>query len=277
MQNRFICPRRDVWWLLPGLAGFLLCHVLPFLSSLVSSFLSDDGANAFAGLANYAHILSSSYFRLALWNTLQFLLLSAGLCVFIGLLSAHILYARRRAWAAAVLIVPLFLPSPSIVPLWRAMLGSASPLTQALQPRDADWKYLTLLLLFLWKNVGAVSLLFLTGLRAIDPDIPGAARVDGASGRVMLLRITLPLLRPVLLFALMYLAMNGLRVFRESYLLFGAYPPRPLYFIQNYVNIHFGRLNYGLLSAASTAFALVVTLLFGAGWAFLGRREGDVL
>ena len=70
-----------------------------------------------------------------------------------------------------------------------------------------------------------------------------------------------------------YLAMNGMRIFRESYLLYGMYPPKPLYFIQNYVNNHFTKLDYGLLSAWSSLFALVMTGLFLCIWLFLQRKE----
>ena len=142
-----------------------------------------------------------------------------------------------------------------------------------LKPRDADWKYITLLTLYLWKNIGAVNLLFLIGLQGIEPSVFDAASVDGASHRTIAIRIALPMLCTVTLFAIIYLAMNGMRIFRESYLLYSMYPPKPLYFIQNYVNNHFTKLDYGLLSAGSSLFALVMTGLFLCIWGFLQRKE----
>ena len=97
--------------------------------------------------------------------------------------------------------------------------------------------------------------------------------MDGASHRTIAIRIALPMLCTVTLFAIIYLAMNGMRIFRESYLLYGMYPPKPLYFIQNYVNNHFTKLDYGLLSAGSSLFALVMTGLFLCIWLFLQRKE----
>jgi len=131
----------------------------------------------------------------------------------------------------------------------------------------------TLLTLYLWKNIGAVNLLFLIGLQGIEPSVFDAASVDGASHRTIAIRIALPMLCTVTLFAIIYLAMNGMRIFRESYLLYGMYPPKPLYFIQNYVNNHFTKLDYGLLSAGSSLFALVMTGLFLCIWLFLQRKE----
>lgn len=141
------------------------------------------------------------------------------------------------------------------------------------ETRDADWKYITLLTLYLWKNIGAVNLLFLIGLQGIEPSVFDAASVDGASHCTIAIRIALPMLCTVTLFAIIYLAMNGMRIFRESYLLYGMYPPKPLYFIQNYVNNHFTKLDYGLLSAGSSLFALVMTGLFLCIWLFLQRKE----
>lgn len=157
--------------------------------------------------------------------------------------------------------------------LWKVMMGGSSWLMRTLNPRDADWKYITLLTLYLWKNIGAVNLLFLIGLQGIEPSVFDAASVDGASHRTIAIRIALPMLRTVTLFAIIYLAMNGMRIFRESYLLYGMYPPKPLYFIQDYVNNHFTKLDYGLLSAGSSLFALVMTGLFLCIWGFLQRKE----
>ncbi len=150
-------------------------------------------------------------------------------------------------------------------------------LARMLKPRDADWKYITLLTLYIWKNIGAVNLLMLTGMQSIVPAIFDAALVDGASHRTIAWRISLPLLRPVIFFSFVYLSMNGMRIFRESYLLYGIYPPKKLYFIQNYVNNHFTKLDYGLLSAGSTLFALAMTMLFLALFLLLRRREEDAL
>lgn len=100
---------------------------------------------------------------------------------------------------------------------------------------------------------------------------------DGAGRPKAMLRIALPLLRPVTLFGIIYLAMNGLRIFRESYLLCGKYPPKNLYFIQNYVNNHFSKLDYSLLSAGSTLFALIVTVAFAVIWLLLGRKDGEAV
>lgn len=281
--NRMTYPPQDVLFLLPGLLGFAMCYLLPFAASLLHSFLEDGLETRFAGLQNYASILQNAYFQLAIGNTMLFLLLTLLISLTLGFLLASLLFhpgsgqAARMPAVAFVLLIPIFLPTSAIVSFWKGMMGSSSWIVQLLRPRDAQWKYFTLVTIYLWKNLGAVNLLFLTGLNGISREVFDAARVDGAGRPRMMLRIALPLLRPVLLFAIIYLAMNGLRVFRESYLLYGSFPPKELYFIQNYINNHFAKLDYGLLSAGSTIFAALVIAAFSLIWAILRKREGEAL
>ena len=245
--KHFIYPRRDAWFLLPGFLGFALWYLVPFGMSLTASVMENSANAHFAGLENYAGFLLAN---MIFWHS-----------------------RRRISWLTLVLLIPIFLPTAAIVPLWKVMMGGSSWLVRTLKPRDADWKYITLLTLYLWKNIGAVNLLFLIGLQGIEPSVFDAASVDGASHRTIAIRIALPMLCTMTLFAIIYLAMNGMRIFRESYLLYGMYPPKPLYFIQNYVNNHFTKLDYGLLSAGSSLFALVMTGLFLCIWLFLQRKE----
>lgn len=282
-RNKWLYPGRDVLFLLPGLLGFGLWYLVPFVSSMVRSFLSDDAALRFVGLQNYIDICQNSYYTLSLRNTTLFLVEAIVLCLVLGFVLAGLLFRMERRdrasmpFVAMVLLIPIFLPTAAVVPLWKNMFGTNTWLVQHIPMRDSSWKYLMLMLIYVWKNVGAVNLLFLTGLNAIDRSVFDAARVDGAGRPKAMLRIALPLLRPVTLFGIIYLAMNGLRIFRESYLLCGKYPPKNLYFIQNYVNNHFSKLDYSLLSAGSTLFALIVTVAFAVIWLLLGRKDGEAV
>ena len=135
--------------------------------------------------------------------------MAVALSLVIGFLLANMIFwhsRRRISWLTLVLLIPIFLPTAAIVPLWKVMMGGSSWLVRTLKPRDADWKYITLLTLYLWKNIGAVNLLFLIGLQGIEPSVFDAASVDGASHRTIAIRIALPMLRTVTLFAIIYLA-----------------------------------------------------------------------
>lgn len=272
--NALVFPAKDMIWLLPGVAMYCLCYAVPYLISFLSSFLSNSDRPEFAGLENYRALFSDGFYWLSLKNTLLFLFAAIGTTLILGILIAHILFSLRYLQPLIVLLlIPVFLPSSSLAALWRAMMGSNSQLVWLLHPRDASWKYLSLFLLFLWKNLGVATSLMLVGLHGIDPSILSAGELDGASGRQLLCKIELPLLRHVIMFAIIFLLMNGVRIFRESYLLYGGYPPTNLFFVQHYINGYFTRLDYSLLSSAAVVFSHVVLILFCIIWGIL--RKGD--
>ena len=179
--KHFIYPRRDAWFLLPGFLGFALWYLVPFGMSLAASVMENSANAHFAGLENYAAVMQSSYFRLGFGNTLRFFAVAVVLSLVIGFLLANAIFwhsgKRRISWLTLVLLIPIFLPTAAIVPLWKVMMGGSSWLMRTLKPRDADWKYITLLTLYLWKNIGAVNLLFLISLQGIEPSVFDAASV----------------------------------------------------------------------------------------------------
>lgn len=272
--NPLVFPARDMLWLLPGTVMYGVCYVLPYLSALLSSFLSNASIPEYVGLENYRVLLGDSFYWLSLKNTLLFLLLVIGTILLLSILMAHALFSVRNLQPLVFLmLVPVFLPASSIAALWRAMMGNRSWLVQWLYPKDETWKFVSLFLLFLWKNAGVATSLILVGMRKIDASILSAGELDGASKRQLLTKIELPLLKHVMVFAIIYLLMNGIRIFRESYLLYGAYPPMKLFFVQHYINAYFARLDYSLLSSAAVVFSHVVLGIFMIVWSIL--RKGD--
>lgn len=272
--NTLVFPARDMLWLLPGTVMYCVCYVLPYLSAFLSSFLSNASTPEYVGLENYQALLSDSFYWMALKNTLLFLLVIIGSILLLSILMAHALFSLRALQSLVLLMmIPVFLPASSISALWRAMMGSRSWLVQWLHPKDENWKFFSLFLLFLWKNAGVTTSLLLVGMRKIDASILSAGELDGASKWQLLTQIELPLLKHVMVFAIIYLLMNGIRIFRESYLLYGAYPPMKLFFVQHYINMYFARLDYSLLSSAAVVFSNVVLGGFVIIWSIL--RKGD--
>ena len=272
--NTLVFPVRDMIWLFPGVVMFCLCYVVPYSISFLSSFLSNSDELEFVGFENYQALFSDGFYWLSLKNTLLYLLIAIGITLILGLLIAHVLFSLRFLQPLTVLLlIPFFLPSSSLSVLWRAMMGNNSWLVQLLHPSDEIWKFLSLFLLFLWKNVGVVISLMLVGLHGIDPSILYAGGLDGASRWQLLWKIELPLLRHVITFSIIYLLMSGVRIFRESYLLYGGYPPKNLFFVQHYINGYFVRLDYSLLSSAAVIFSHIVLALFYIIWSIL--RKGD--
>lgn len=280
-KNRFIHPQKEALLIAPSLLGFALWYVVPLVSSMLNSFYANSADKQFVGWNNYLMVLDDRYFTLGMKNTFQFYLLVLFFSLTVGIGLSHITFSASHHGSelgnmvALLLLIPAFLPTSAVVPFAKVIMNLCIPLMQEWKLNATEWKYVVLVMIFIWKNIGAINLLLLIGMHSIAPEVFDAARIDGAPPRTILRCVTLPLMHPILLFAILYLSMNVLRIFRESYLLFGMYPPSTLYFVQNYVNSHFQRLDYGLLSSASTLFTITMFASFVLMALLFRHRKGD--
>ena len=101
-------------------------------------------------------------------------------------------------------------------------------------------------------------MLLLTALAGVEKDMLEAAKIDGCGSLRRMWHVLLPNITPTLFFTLTLSIVNALKIFRESYLLYGAYPDDSVYMLQNYMNNHFAKLNYQNISTAATLFGIVV-------------------
>lgn len=103
-------------------------------------------------------------------------------------------------------------------------------------------------------------------------DIQEAAALDGAKAVQRFEYIVFPWLRPTLLFGVILAGAQGLRIYRETYLLYGEYPQDSVYFLQHYMNNHFYKLNYQRI--ASAALLLMLTAILAGSLLRRGRKNG---
>lgn len=236
---------------LPGMLGVGFLYLLPGCTLFYYAVINNVFQKQFVGLGNLLDILSNSYFLLALKNTA--ILLSAALLTVllfgILLMLPDAFFGWRMTGIAIVLLVPLFMPSVLSVELLRFVGGGLSP----------RWQ---LLLLFVWRNVGAILLLLGVGLAKVEKDMLEAARLDGANRWQLFVYMQFPMLTLYIGVVAVFLVMQFFGIFREAYLLFGtSFPPDEVYLLQHYMHNHFLRLNYPYLAAAAvlfTAFLVVV-------------------
>ena len=250
--------RKELLLLLPGMAGFLMFYVIPVGEVLKYAVVESAFSPAFVGFRNFAQVFQNVYFRLALQNTAWFSLLSIPLLLALSFVLALLLQRRSRAMQA-ILLIPVFVPSVALARLWPSL---SEALTRG-GTLSGSSQRIAILSIFLWKNMGIFVVLFLAALRSIPLSVKEAAAIDGAGTLRKLGSIYLPLILPHITFSAIYALVCSMRVFRESYLMFGSYPDKALYFIQHYMNNHFAKLNYQTLSAASLLFFLPVLLVFG--------------
>lgn len=262
----------------PVLAAVFMLFILPVVQVVLYSFTNfniNTGRGAFNGLANYKYLIEDARLWKALGNTLTFavlkLVFDTGLSLIIALmLDASIKFRKflRSAYFAPV-VVPVV--ASSLIWIWFFDPG-VGPLNQILQffgLKPLQWLYdsrtalVSILMFSVWKGIGYNVMLFLTGLQNIPDSYIEASKVDGASGWQSLVRIKLPLLRPIMNFIVMIGIINTFKVFAEV----NVMTPKggPLYstaLIVNYIYEQaFSRGKMGRACAASILLFLIIFAL----------------
>jgi ABC-type sugar transport system permease subunit len=186
----------------------------------------------FVGLANYVAAAGDRRLREALLHTLGFaaatvlLELACGLALALAVDALH----RGRALAMIIVLLPWALPTVVAALLWQFMFDSQTGVINLIPGLHREWlsdpvaAWVPVVLGDVWKSTPFVALLLLAGLQGIDPSLFEAARLDGAGTWRRFREITLPMLRPALLVALVFRTLDAFRVFDLVYVLTGGGP-----------------------------------------------------
>jgi len=188
----------------------------------------------FIGLNNYTNLFLDPDFGLALKNTILLLLLSGPLTIGGGLLLAVVLnnrMIRYRNVFRTIFYLPLVVSLVVASQVFNLMLGNPFGIVNEIIARlgfervnfvnEPKLTLIVLTALITWKYIGNDLVIMLAGLQTIPPELGEAALVDGANGRQVFWHITLPLMRPVILFDVVLSTINTFNIFAEPYNLFG--------------------------------------------------------
>jgi multiple sugar transport system permease protein len=237
----------------------------------------------FVGLDNYADIFtgdSASVFWGALWNTTFFTVTTVAAETLLGVLMALIMHRafRGRGLVRASVLVPWAIPTAVSALLWRWAF-QADGVANAMIGRQVLWTTeglqakFAVIIADTWKTAPFVGLLVLAGLQLVPRDVQEAARVDGCGAWQSFWRITLPLVKPVLLVAVLFRLLDALRMFDLPYVLIGADKAS----VQTMSMLAFdeaGNLRYGAAAAHSTVLFLYVAAV---AFMFVKLLGADVL
>jgi multiple sugar transport system permease protein len=187
----------------------------------------------FVGLKNYTDIFTgakSDAFWNAFWNTTFFTVSTVVIESVLGVAMALIMHRafRGRALVRASILVPWAIPTAVSALLWRWVFqadGVANAVIghQVLWTTEGFHAKVAVIIADTWKTAPFIGLLALAGLQLIPAEVYEAAKVDGASAWQTFARITLPLIKPVLLVAVLFRLLDVLRMFDLPYVLVGAH------------------------------------------------------
>ena len=284
---------RKLAWLLcaPAVVAMLLVTAYPIIYAFILSLQDVDlrfpDEGGFAGLSNYETVLTSSKWWQSVFNTAFITLVSVGIELVLGMIIAlamHRAVFGRGAVRTSVLI-PYGIITVVAAFAWFYAFDPASGFVNGL-PFVADdkawfgdrWTAMAVIIAAeIWKTTPFIALLLLAGLTTIDEGLYEAAKVDGASAVQRFFKITLPLMVPAILVALLFRTLDAFRVFDSIFIMTGGGQDTESVSIVGY-NQLISRVNLGLGSAVSVLiFLMVLAIAFlfvrGVGATIPGREK----
>lgn len=265
-------------FLLPGVLLFALLVMWPLLQGLRVSFyqwnIMPGAEQEFVGLANFKRAFTDPIVRIAVRNTLIYVLVTVPGQIVLGMMAALALNAAipgRTIWRA-LYYIPVLTSWVVVSFIFKYLFnGGGSPVNYILKdvlqilPDYVDWlqnewtAQVPINLLGIWKGVGWTMVMFLAGLTAIPRELYEASAIDGATRSQSFWRVTLPLMRPVLLFVLVMLTIGAFGVFISVHLLTGGGPMNQTQVILSYMyDQGFKYFEFGYGFALATLLGLLI-------------------
>jgi sn-glycerol 3-phosphate transport system permease protein len=215
--------------LVPSIAVFVAFFYRPFLNLLYWGTFESRANGAFferVGLRQYREQLTSSDFREGLWHSIQFVLYTVPAGLVLGILLAVAAHRRLRGIKAFQAIFSSTLASSVAVTsvIFLYLLHPVVGVFRVDWLTDPDRAMFAVSLSSIWQNMGLSFIIVLAGLQNVPDEVMEAATLDGYGPVRRLLRITLPLISPVLMFLLVVLVIFGLQAFAQVDILTGGGP-----------------------------------------------------
>jgi multiple sugar transport system permease protein len=275
VSQRTRSERKLAWMLCaPAVLAMLAVTAYPIGYAIVLSLqqvdlrFPEDGG--FVGLDNYTAVLGSQLWWTDFFNTVFILLTTVAIELVLGMAIALVMH--RAIFGRGVIRTAVLIPYGIITVVaafaWQFAFAPDSGFVNNLPliADDMDWfgdrfsAFTVIIMAEVWKTTPFMALLLLAGLVTIDGQLYEAARVDGASAWQRFTRITLPLMKPAILVALLFRTLDAFRVFDTIYIMTAGAQDTESVSILGF-NQLISRLNLGLGSAVSVLIFICVFLI----------------
>ena len=279
VRRNFTIP---VIMLIPCMVLFAAFVLYPVVNSLYLSFTNYNAISQphLVGIANYVDLLKDPRFYKALGNTALFVVSVVVLNTALGLTLA-VVFGGQSLWdqiMRAVFFLPSVAGGIAILAVWKWILNSEgygilNAARAAFGASAVSWlgtpnlAIPVLVTVAVWGGMGGTMILFVAGLRAIPTELYEAAAIDGATPSQRFWRITLPLLRPTMLYIVITGTIGAFQIFNEPYLLFGSVSTvgglldSALTLVTYLYDRGFGRFQLGYASAVAWVLFIIVFAL----------------
>lgn len=294
--------RAAFWFLAPMLIALFCVAAWPLLRtiwfSMTDASLSGLYDAEWTGFDNYLSVRTLSSGRVvyrgtlvdpdwwnAVWNTVRFALISVGFETAFGLIVALVMNAefKGRGLVRAAILIPWAIPTIVSAKMWGWMLndqfGIINDILMGIGLIDqkiawtasVDTAMTAVLIVDIWKTTPFMALLILAGLQMVPRDIYEAARLDGVHPVKVFFRITLPLIKPALMVAVIFRMLDALRIFDLVYVLTpNSAATKTMSVISRENMIDFDKFAYG---AAQSTLLFAIIAVFVSLYIWLGRVD----
>lgn len=284
---------RAAWILaIPFCVLFLTFTAWPVVQSLFMSFTDTkarDLRNPFnvniIGLDNFTKALGDPVFRKAALNTVYFVVVGMPLTLALALAAAVALdkgITRFRSVFRLGFYIPVITSIVAVAVVWRFLLQDPGGLINTalgwVGIEGPNWlgdpgsSMPALIMMASWRNFGTGMIIFLAGLQGVPQSLHEAAAIDGAGVWQRFRHVTLPLLRPTLLFVSVTTAIGYLQFFEEPFVMTQGGPLNSTISVSMYTYNQFGFGNYGLASAMSYLIFIVIAIVTAIQFRLLRER-----
>ena len=289
-RKREMSPRlnRTGWcFVIPSVILIILFVFYPMVQALITSFQTGAGNNlTFAGIANYKRLLTDTTFRKALFNTLLYLIIQVPIMILLALVILSMLNNKKLKFKG-FFRTAIFLPCVTSLVAYSivfkslfAMDGFVNAILMKLnliaEPiswiTDPVWAKVLIILAITWRWTGYNMVFYLSSLQGIDDSIYEAADIDGAGAFEKFKSITLPMLKPIILFTTINSTIGTLQLFDETMNITQGGPANATITISQYIyNILFKYSpDFGYAAAVSYVIVVMIVVL-----SFIQMKVGD--
>ena len=288
-QKRMTMERRHnlMGWLFLSIGVLLICWTsfYPMIQAFILSMKNGLGVNLkFAGFSNYLRILKDPTFKGTLFNTFFYLIIQVPIMLTLALILASILnnkYLRWKGLWRTCIFLPCATSLVSYSMIFRSLFandGFINTLLRNVGLSPVMWfanawtARFVIIIALIWRWTGYNMVFYLSGLQNIDYSVYEAARIDGATPRQTLFKITIPLLKPTILLTTITSTNGTLQLFDESLNLTNGGPGKSTMTMSHYIyNTSFVQSpNFGYAAAMSIVILVMVAIL-----AVIQMKVGD--
>ena len=289
-RKREMSPRlnRTGWcFVIPSVILIILFVFYPMVQALITSFQTGAGNNlTFAGIANYKRLLTDTTFRKALFNTLLYLIIQVPIMILLALVISSMLNNKKLKFkgffrtaiflpcvtslvAYSIVFKSLFATDGFVNSILMKLNLIAEPISWITDP---VWAKVLIILAITWRWTGYNMVFYLSGLQGIDDSFYEAADIDGVGAFEKFKSITLPMLKPIILFTTINSTIGTLQLFDETMNITQGGPANATITISQYIyNILFKYSpDFGYAAAVSYVIVVMIVVL-----SFIQMKVGD--